>query len=271
MVILVPTHDVDWVSVRSVKGLRTFFGFVRREVIKRNFSSLRVPHWGNFHRWMELENEYDVRSAFYFLQKGIGGSAYDFNDVKDVVRDLDKGHWEVGLHGTFNSATNLQNLINEKMSLEKILGKTIQGIRLHFMRISKKSLGLQEEARFTYDSSLETSDFFRIFHPVVNDVRLNLIEMPLTLHDGTLFVKKKMTFDEAYKYSRKIIDMASRVDGIVTLNWHQRLFSPEFKSWLKMYILILKYAKKIEAEILRPIDVVQMFKAEAMELSNFIK
>jgi len=238
MVILVPTHDVDFASVRSVKALRTFFGFVRRELVAGNFSSLCVPHWENFQRWMDLENEYDVRSAFYFLQKGIGGSPYDFN---------------------------------EKISLEKILGKTVQGIRLHFLRISEKSLKLQEKAHFIYDSSLETPRFFRIFHPVVNDVRLNIIEMPLTLHDNTLFVKKKMTLDEAYKYSRKIIDMASRVDGIVTLNWHQQLFSPEWKSWLKAYILILNYAKKIEAKFLKPIDVVQMFQAEAMEFSNFVK
>jgi len=271
MVILVPTHDVDFASVRSVKALRTFFGFVRRELVAGNFSSLCVPHWENFHRWMDLENEYDVRSAFYFLQKGIGGSTYDFNDIKDAVRDLDKGRWEIGLHGTFDSTINRQSLLNEKMALEKILGKTVQGIRLHFLRVSEKSLKLQEKAHFIYDSSLETPKFFRIFHPVVNDVRLNLIEMPLTLHDNTLFVKKKMTLDEAYKYSRKIIDMASRVDGIVTLNWHQQLFSPEWKSWLKAYILILNYAKKIEAKFLKPIDVVQMFQAEAIEFSNFVK
>ena len=58
-----------------------------------------------------------------------------------------------------------------------------------------------------------------------------------------LFVKEKMTGDEAYKFSRKIIDKAHREDGIVTLNWHQHTFSPEFKSWLKIYVqlLIKKY------------------------------
>lgn len=271
MVTIVPTHDVDWISVKSMKGLRTFFGFLRRELLKSDLSSLNIPHWNNFKEWMELENKYDVRSAFYFLHKDAGGSTYDFTDVEDVVKDLDKGHWEIGLHGTFQSATNLQNIVREKNSLEKILGKNIQGIRMHYLRISEKSLKLQEETGFKYDSSLETPELFRIFHPVVKHVKLNLIEIPLTLHDGTLFVKRRMEVKEAYRYSCKIIDMASRADGIVTLNWHQHVFSPEFKPWLRTYMLILEHAKKIGAEILRPIDVVHRFQAQTIEFSSFIQ
>jgi len=271
MVTVVLTHDVDWFSVKSLRGLRTFFGFVRRELSGGKLSALKVPYWQNFHKWMELENGYDVRSVFYFLYKGVGGSTYNFSDVEDAVKNLDKGGWEIGLHGTFDSTRSLSNLTEEKMLLERTLGKSVQGIRLHYLRISEESLRLQEEAGFRYDSSLETQEFFKIFHPVVRNRKLNLIELPLTLHDSTLFVKKKMAFDDAYKYSRKIIDKASREDGIVTLNWHQRTFSSEFKSWLKTYVLILKYAKSIEAEMLKPIEVVQRFQQNATELTDFLK
>ncbi|MFX0196735.1 MAG: polysaccharide deacetylase family protein [Candidatus Hodarchaeota archaeon] len=264
MVVIILSHDVDWISVASFNGLKTFLGFVSGEFIKGSLSSMKIPRWWNFHRWMELENKYDVRSAFYFLHKGPGGSKYDFSDVNDVVKDLDKGGWEIGLHGTLNSAKNFQSLIKEKLLLEKILGKPIYGIRLHYLRISEESLKLQETAGFLYDSSLETKALFKFFHPVVNGVKLNLVELPLTLHDGTLFSKWKMTSNEACRHSRKIIERASREDGVVTLNWHQRTFSSEFGSWLKTYITILKYVKSIGAEILTPTEAVKRFQEKAL-------
>ncbi|MFX0204877.1 MAG: hypothetical protein ACFFDT_02750 [Candidatus Hodarchaeota archaeon] len=266
MVVIVLTHDVDWISVRSLRGLRNFLGFVSREFIRSGLSSMKIPQWWNFHRWMELENEYDVRSAFYFLHKARapGGSQYNFSDIKDLVNDLDRGGWEIGLHGTFNSAEDFQSLVKEKLLLEKILGKPIHGIRLHYLRISERSLKLQETAGFLYDSSLETEASFKLFHPVVKGIKLKLFELPLTLHDDTLFSKKKMTSDGAYRFSRKIIERASKEDGIVTLNWHQRTFSSEFGSWLKTYRSILKYAKNIGAEIVTPAEAVKRFQKKAI-------
>lgn len=271
MVIIVLTHDVDWISVRSIRGSRTFLGFARRQLLRGDLSALRIPNWKNFKQWMELEKKYDVRSAFYFLSKGAGGSTYDFNNIENILKGLDREDWEIGLHGTYDSAKNLDVLMEEKTSLEKILRKPVYGIRLHYLRISEISLKLQEDAGFLYDSSLETTDFFEIFHPVIGNRRLNLVELPLTLHDSSLFVKEKMTVDEAYKFSRKIIDKAHKKDGIVTLNWHQRTFSPEFKSWLKTYVQLLKYVKRIGAEVLKPVEVVQRFEQKTAELADFLR
>jgi hypothetical protein len=65
------------------------------------------PYW-NFERIMELEDRLGVRSTFLFLIETAHGFSpkywgrYDINrdEVKSVIRTLDRGGWEIGLHGS---------------------------------------------------------------------------------------------------------------------------------------------------------------------------
>ncbi len=114
------THDVD----RAYKTFQAPYYALK----DRNPSHLKplvstdCPYW-QFEEIMELEEELGVRSSFYFLNEKnllrdkeprewtkpnnwkLFTGRYDITDdeIIDVIQTLDRGGWEVGLHGLYKS------------------------------------------------------------------------------------------------------------------------------------------------------------------------
>ncbi|MWV40042.1 polysaccharide deacetylase family protein [Natrialba sp. INN-245] len=261
------THDVD----RVYKTFQSPFYAVRDRDPShlRSLVSSEQPYW-QFEEIMELEEELGVRSSFYFLtekdlfrDKGprdwvkpknwkLFAGRYDITneELVDVIRSLDQGGWEVGLHGSYESYTDPERLQYEKETLEDIVGHEITGGRQHYLNLNEpetweyhRKIGLQ------YDASLgSTSEFgFQHAHKPVRPFNDEFVVFPLTamevaVMDGGLEVAKKRV--------ERLLEKAVEQHAVITVLWHPRFFNDdEFPGYRQLYRWLIRNAQKRDAWI----------------------
>jgi len=258
------THDVD--RVRKTFQAITHFFIEKRPYHLFSLFNKTNPYWA-FDKIMEIEKRYDVRSTFFFLKEtkkleifnpstyGLSLGYYDFNkpEIAEIIKKLDEGGWEIGLHGSYDSYKDKKLLLKEKRDLEKVLGKPIVGVRQHFLNLDiPRTWKIQQEIGFKYDASFGYRDRIGFredktfpFKPF-ND---NFLEIPLTIMDSALFSFYKSD-EERWEKVIDILNFAEKKRGIITLLWHQRVFNEkEFPGWAMMYEKIIRECKKRDAYI----------------------
>ena len=103
------THDVD----RTKKTYQYFTHFVKTHRIYhlRSLFQRSEPYW-NFERIMKIENKYEVKSTFFFMNETkkfelgtLSMRRYDIHEPKleGIIQRLNNGGWEIGLHGSYSS------------------------------------------------------------------------------------------------------------------------------------------------------------------------
>lgn len=269
--VLALSHDVDRVS----KRYQFLYYFVHAMVtmqpneLRQHLRSLVAlrrgddPYW-NFERIMVIENELNVRSTFFFLNEQgkanifkprtmmLFWGRYNLNSerIKRVIYKLLNGGWEIGVHGSYNSYRDEMLLKNEKKNLEDIVGKQIKGIRQHYLNLEiSNTWKRQAISGFSYDSSLGYSNKvgfrWNAVHPFYPKDRLTgklipVLQLPMAMMDSTL-MKTANPWDEALA----LIKLAEQKQGVLTINWHQRVFNPwEYRTQQEIYIRIIKECQR---------------------------
>jgi len=258
------THDVD--------RTRKTYQYITHDIRKMKFGRLRTilngeqPYW-QFERIMEIEQEYGVRSTFFFLNESIpfeplnpsnwklslGRYSFHETDVKRVIRELDAGGWEVGLHGSYNSYKNFDLLKNEKAFLEDVLGKQVLGIRQHYLNLNiPETWLLQREAGFEYDASYgkkqEIGYLNKQYRPFTDD-ESGMYVIPLALMECYLFSKAGNDPTKAWTLTKQLMDEAEQHNAVFTVLWHQRMFNKmEFPGFTEVYRKIIEDGKERNAE-----------------------
>jgi peptidoglycan/xylan/chitin deacetylase (PgdA/CDA1 family) len=214
---LIVTHDVDW--PRSGPGIShilarrdRFDPDVIRKVVDEGFN----PYYG-IPTIAEIEERFSIRSTFFFRPKYDDESRID--EYKDVLEDLVKDRWEIGLH--LNDPTTVKEITTEKNSIERIVGAPISGSRVHYLRVSEDTFSNLAKAGLRYDSSL-------MYSKEKIDIRnsgclLNrgLVVFPITFMDAYMFTNMGVTEKTVVSFVLKAMDklFASGVQ-IMTLLWH---------------------------------------------------
>jgi peptidoglycan/xylan/chitin deacetylase (PgdA/CDA1 family) len=267
------THDVDRVRKTYqyiTKGRKG--NFLR---ILRLFDS-EDPYWG-FPTIMKIEDKFDVRSTFFFLQENkkinllkpkewvLSVGKYRFNDKKvyEIIRLLGRNGWEIGLHGSYESYRDGALLKKEKDELEAVLGNQVIGVRQHYLNLEiPKTWELQRKAGFLYDASFGFRDRvgfrdgrYQPFRPFDD----SFLEIPLAIMDSALFSNYDSE-DEIWRECLSLIKAAEKHKGLLTVLWHQRVFNEnEFPGWSRTYEEIIKECKKRDAYFGTCRDVVNMW------------
>ena len=254
------THDVDEIYPPLKHTLLSSFTCLK----KWNISGLREhmfwklngkeksPYW-NFKKIITLEEKYDARSSFYFLatDADISRFRYPIEDLKDELGSIIDSGWEVGLHGGYYAYDNLEEIREEKKRLEKVSGRKVNGYRNHYLRFKiPDSWEFLAEAGFRYDTTFGYNEMvgFKngMCHPfrpynLRTDREVNLLEIPLTIMDDTLFDLAK-SYEGAWDLTKKLIDSVAAYHGVICLNWHSESFNCPFKNQREiMYEKILHY------------------------------
>ncbi len=263
------THDVDLVADRltarqairsmrlSLLGPQGSVRFARPAVraaraVRHGIS--RAPGTDALERCVELEREHGV-TATYFFTAYPGGEGhrydctYDFADacrfrgspttVADVVRTLDREGFEIGLHGSYNSALVPGRLAAEKDALEAATGLLATSTRQHFLHWDVRvTPGFQREAGFSADSTLgfnrnvgfragTTLPFFWS--------GIDLVQLPIAAHDGALLRADALELgvDLARTTLRALLDRIAGVGGVATLVFHPN--NLEHDDYLELY------------------------------------
>ena len=130
-----------------------------------------------------------------------------------MIREIDRQGWEIGLHPSWYSFDDADELKRQKEILEKALGHEIVSIRQHYLHYDIRiTPAVHAEAGFKYDSTLGFNDNvgFRFgtcypyhLYDLNAEKELPIMEIPLVIHDGAMLKPVKgMRLDEdtAFQY-----------------------------------------------------------------------
>ncbi len=288
------THDVDDVSLfslrQSLRSLKSpFIGMhSTHEKIKRisnlvviALQSLRSPFLTDplhcYERWLEIEASYRAKSTFFFwpgwksvTRHHFKDPTYELNDrvcfdgigctVTEMIREIDRRGWEIGLHPSWYSYNDADELKNQKDALENALGHSVHSIRQHCLHYDIRITPLAHAtAGFKYDSTLGFNNNigFRFgtcypwrLYDLDSDNELPILEIPLVVQDvAMLNPSKGMSIDPnmAFHYIDLIGEEVEKVGGVLTLLWHpNEIMNPE--SW-NLYKRVLNHLNQKNAWI----------------------
>ena len=245
------SHDVDEVRYGSVReGLRLLALAPRSYAVRQGITQIlragkaHDPYW-NFERWLDAETRRGFTSSFYFCAPSPAhrheyDARYRMEDpveferargtVAQLTRVLAERGCDVGLHGSYLSHVDAVDLAAQRKQIESMSGTGVTGTRQHFLRFDvARTFGAQEAAGFDHDSTLGYNEAlgFRAgiaapFHPWNAETREphRLLELPLTVMDGTLFRTLGLDGEAAAAKVREHLDAVERVGGLAVLLWH---------------------------------------------------
>jgi hypothetical protein len=261
------THDVDFVSrsatpSQAVRSMRTALagtaGSPREHLVRLARPGVRLaravnggissaPVTDTLELSVEIEKERGVGASYFFTIYPGGASSrydcvYELTDpcrfrgtrqrIGDVLGTLAAEGFDVGLHGSYNSALEDGMLAREKEALERGTGLQVTTTRQHFLHWDVRTTPrLQEAAGLSADSTLgfNRNLGFRAgtclpFHhfDLERDERLNLLEVPLVVNDGPLLRNDGLELDVelARGAVRGLIDKVAEVGGVATILFH---------------------------------------------------
>ncbi|MCP4895425.1 MAG: hypothetical protein GY906_00490 [bacterium] len=257
------THDVDSVSpqmtprqiLRRERGQllakqplrKKLAGPVRavRDVLKNGSFSPSVE--SGLGRCIEVEREFGVHAS-YFLPVYPPGrwSPYDCvftasdpcrfggcrTTVREMFRELAAEGFDVGLHGSYHSATDATLLADERGRLEKALGLPITTSRQHWLRWNVRvTPGVQEQAGLTADCTFgfNRNVGFRAgvslpYFPFDFDQQrpVKVLQAPLVLQDAALLRSDGLELNThlAREVVQRVVDRVAGSGGLVTVLFH---------------------------------------------------
>jgi len=257
--VLIVTHDVDW----PLKGPGTSHILDRRarfdpEVIRKVEEEGFNPYFG-VPTLMEIEEHFGIRSTFFFRPRYDDESTAD--EYRDTIKSLVKGGWEVGLHA--NSTSSIEEVVREKEIIDKVVGKSIVGSRVHFLKISPNTFLNLAAAKIKYDSSV-TFDKEKI-DPRNSGFMLKsgVIVFPITYMDAYLFSYMGLNEKTVNKFILKTMKelFASGIQ-LLTLLWHDNSIMME--GGRAYSDLIKKLASNSDITILKGIEAYEMVQKQGI-------
>ena len=269
---VVPTHDID-ILYRFTGRFQAWKSILGRDLLINRSLSMVWESIKGYRNWtirpsldpyveaidefLAQEEKRKLSSIFFFkaTEKGHPDATYDVQDpiLHEVIRVImAPGYHQIGLHGSYPSANDLQCLQKEKQNLSNLCDEEIRISRQHYLRTffadDSNSLDLWRQAGITDDYTLGFAERcgFRCgtCHPyplydVRNDRVTNIIEHPLIVMDGTLFDYMKLPVEDAKMLVMKLKQRCFDVEGDFIILWHNHATTREFKPYYKQVYLPL--------------------------------
>jgi len=228
-----------------------------------------APAADSLERCLDIEKQNEVTATYFFTAyPGRDGHrfdcAYDFGDrcrfggiettVADVVRTIDRGGFEVGLHGSYNSALVPGRLAAEKTALEQATGLSVASTRQHFLHWDIRATPpLHAGAGFSADSTLGfnrniglrsgTSLPFRLFD-FERGHAVGPVELPIVVSDPALIREDalELGLELARETLRAMLDRIADVAGVATVVFHpNNLEQPDY---LRLFEDVIAYGRE---------------------------
>jgi len=259
------THDVDTPWRWTPIGIRGAAARLRHGAREEAAALARVPlhkvrrtdpNW----RFAEIATEeraHGAHGSTFYVMAGHGHRAdgaapevYDRRRPKLVEELLESGS-EVGLHGSYLAADELDRLATEAEALRALAG-SVEGHRYHYLRVDPhRNLVPLGSLGFRYDTTLGFSDAlgFRAgiahpFHPwdFEKEQPAAIVEVPLAAMDATLAEERYQSLSAAAAKPQLIalLDWAAEHGGGFSILWHPDRFDPpSARGWDRLYFELL--------------------------------
>jgi len=257
--------------MNSVKGV------VLLPLVRRNLA--RDPWRQSLTVMLDVERRLGVRSTLFFIpfsrysgHRNLGNPAprhraahYELAQFQDLIRELDRDGWEVGLHGIDAHLDTYR--AKEELNAIRVVVPHRQriGVRMHWLYLTEEqSWKAFEDAGLAYDASLGWNDRVGFprgqYQPFVPQGLQSLVVLPLVIQDNAVLGGRNQYAgrEEAWHRVEQVLQLARRERAVVTILWHNNSFvAPRYWGWL--YEALIQQARKDGARICRAIDAVELF------------
>jgi len=256
----ITTIDVDSPWCYKNKGfLRNVAGFVR-DILKGKINDAefrlqvllnkKPDPWYNFHSLTDLYKNTGIELKF-FIHTGNYGKydksvSYKTQAFKNFVEYV-TSKADIGLHPSYQAATDINILKEEKNRLEELSGKKITASRQHFLVFSVPeyyrmlikagitadySMGFADRAGFRAGTSMP---FY--FFDLQKNKPTELMIHPFAVMDRTLNSYRNNSPQQAYESILLLIENTLKVNGNFVSLWHNESLSEmfEWKGWFSVF------------------------------------
>lgn len=221
---------------------------------------IRNPHWRNIDKILRINNEYDIRSTFFWLvnqgegTRSIKNADYDIQKEQRLIKLINKSGFFYGLHKSCSEMS-----IDEE--LKKVNLNTLYN-RYHFLNFSTcKDWRKISDSRIELDCSLGFAERYgfrnsygKSFQPFdcEKNKPFNFIETPLTLMDTTFHRYMKLPTN---KIGDIIINFyeKNKYNCHHSLLWHNTSFTDyKYGPLLREYKKVAKYLYENKIKLATP-------------------
>ncbi len=258
------THDVDAVSRYALshhaRRLTTGGRLALREPNIRHVKNLLQTGWllsrslsalGKkdpthcYEKWLQAEAEVGATSTFLFLPEQTryphatdGGYRFDDSivfdgqktSVREMMREMSRRGWEVGLHALWNSWRSADEMKYQKEQVERAADSEVVSLRQHCLHFDiRVSPEIYAQSGILFDTSVGFNDNvgfrFGTCYPWLlsepNGERLRpTLELPLIIQDKALIECCAHNPSLALSLMELLISAVEEVGGVLTLLWH---------------------------------------------------
>lgn len=219
--------------------------------------------------WLNMEKKYGFKSSLYILPNHISkwhnfDCIYSFNDnviVKNkkiklltFMKNLINEGWEIGLHGSFYSATDKAIFNEQKIELENAIGIKVETTRQHYLQydpnltpIIHNESGIIADTTQGFNNAIGfrtgTCFPYKTYDWKKNE-ELSTWEIPLHIQDGPILRQKK-TLDEKKLACVEMMNKVEATNGVLSILWHP--FQLSTNDGLELFEFILNEAHKRNA------------------------
>ena len=266
------SHDVDYVQktlqlrlkqtafnvFKTFKSISSPIRFTEqaKKTVKFFFSN---PSYWCFNYWEEIEKKAHVRSVFYVyaktgkkdLKSWMLDHSYDVVkniDLQNRLKCLIQEGFEVGLHGSFYSATDEERLVEEKNKLEESIGTKVQKTRQHWLKYKEMITPYIHNKLFKYDSTLGWNDRMGFRSGIAGRYRpydhknqrpFDYMITPQVIMDANIFdYGADLIKPLSVKATELLANLCQFKSAYVSVSWHQRVCNSDYR-WHELYEQIL--------------------------------
>ena len=266
------THDVDvpwrWTRIGMLGAAARLKGYALARRTGSALHEARVlarvplhkvrgsdPNW-RFAEIVAEEREHGARSTFYVMaghgHRADGAAPETYERLRPkLVETLVETGAEIGLHGSYLAAEDLERLARERALLAQLDGPLV-GHRYHYLRVDPhRNLVPLTDIGFRYDTSLGFPDAlgfragiaqpFRVWD-LEHDRPSDLVEVPLAVMDATLAEERYEGLSAAAAKPRilALLDWAAEHGGGFSILWHpERFDAPSARGWDRLYFEVI--------------------------------
>lgn len=266
----ISTFDIDSAYAYREKGMVRHMGAFTLALFTFNFRKIgerirvllgREKDPYDTYEWqLEICHKYHLKQIYFFLVGDYG--EYDKNIPVEGSRNFQSlikyiaDYAEVGVHPSYYSNSNKNQLRKEIRRLSKVLKREVVKSRQHFLKITFPDtyrnlleFDIQEDYSMGYASEIG----FRAsictpfkFYDLDLDVSTKLKLIPFMLMDGTMKDYMKLSPEESIHRAKQLVDEVKAVNGTFVTLWHNQSVNnlEEWNGWRNVYEEIVAYAVK---------------------------
>ena len=261
------THDIDHLKMWTIGYFGRSFLFSEHrkgksfaDLFKELIGSLSEtdPYRKSLEILLSINRKHDAKPVI-FLRSGTSDkrdSQIDFNsdEIKNLYELQKTNGCDIGIHPSIKSAADFHQMEKDWNEISSVLPTTQKIIRQHFLMYDiKKTPCIHQKSGYLEDYTLGFTDHDGFKRATVNPFYAFDFEkwdstdvkcIPLVAMDVTFQDYRKLSAQQAFQFTKQILDEVIRFQGYVSVLVHNSYTETENPEWLEWYEKVLEYGKK---------------------------